>query len=553
MPKNNLTNITDEDRLKIDDLLIRGDRENALAEIARHLTRPLSLKDKISIAEWYNRLHEPLLALKSLQHWIRIIDRDPNGRKDIKRVSEIDEATNESIARLQLAYGTSLFHLGAIDSAKRVLSKIDERVLPESLLYLSGVYSFQWNYQKSIEVLTRLLTTKDLGLYKASIAQVNLIAALIAMNQMSEAKVQLKACLNLCIKEGFQVLVGNLHELRSQIAIFENDPILAIEYASLALEKFSAEKSLYHLFASKWKAIAQATLEQTASSRHFLHQVGQKAEGLGHWNTIRDCHLFEGIIFNDENLIGRAYFGTSSENFKSRVRNLYNGFHADEAILTIDASIPQGALRYGSLKISNTNSTLGIENEAKSKLFSPLEPYCESGERLLDKKLFFNIYCIFLKDFYEPRTLGQLFEGLYPTEQFNHETSPQRVMKVIDRFNAWLDNQGVPIQIKIKKSEFEIYARSPLKIQISNSWLNQDLTSQQQSMQLASSELLSERMRLQSFSRHCLLPSFTAQDFADFEKSSLSTAKRTLSKLTDAGAIQRIGSRRSTRYQIKIA
>jgi hypothetical protein len=175
---------------------------------------------------------------------------------------------------------------------------------------------------------------------------------------------------------------------------------------------------------------------------NHLKSLREKAFQLGHWNTVRECDLFAGLVTKDADLIRKVIMGTPYEPYRRRVRKLFD----------------TNLIAKGQYDLLLTD---GAPRSSETPVFDPNKKG-EAPEALYEKPLLLALYNAITEDFYQPANLGILFQKIYPEEKFNPYSSPARVLGLLKRLNEWFHENSYPIEVSFKKSEFRLVSSRPI-------------------------------------------------------------------------------------------
>jgi hypothetical protein len=159
---------------------------------------------------------------------------------------------------------------------------------------------------------------------------------------------------------------------------------------------------------------------------------------------VRECDLFEGLVTKNDELIRKVIMGTPYEPYRRRVRKLFDTH----------------LIAKGQYELLLTE---GDPRGPETPIFDPNKKGTAPGA-LYERPLLLALYNALLSDFYQPANLGRLFQKIYPDEKFNPYSSPDRVLKLLKRLNTWFGENGYPIQISFKKSEFRLLSSTPIVV-----------------------------------------------------------------------------------------
>ncbi len=437
------------------------------------------------------RVHEPLFALKLL-------------RRHIYPENNLAEPSSD---REKIAYTRALSHLGAYQEAIEILQKINFETAPEALYGLGCAHAFVWEYPASIPLFKKYIELASTPAYAKLVAQVNLAAAHIAVEAWEAAKNLLEEIKAECESHSYFLLLGNHFELRSQIHIFQGQFDLAEQSLERAAFYLKDQAGIYSLYVEKWKCILNGLRDPQPENLLALESLKAKAIALTSWSTVRECDLFSAVISKDQNLIEKVILGTPFPCYRQRARRIY-----------------------GKKFVSRGDYQWKIGPGSPEVFFDPHQKGTGS-EALFERANLFKLFLALSQDFYQPSSLGVLFQRIYPGEKMNPFTSPSRVLKHLGRLNIWFRENNWPLKVQIKKSEFRLISTKSIEIKIRRG-----------------RELTSQVATIENLKTHFQHQTMTSTKVAAKLAVSESTASRILNKAQAAGILQRSGQGKSTVY-----
>ena len=140
-------------------------------------------------------------------------------------------------------------------------------------------------------------------------------------------------------------------------------------------------------------------------------------------------------------------------------------------------------------------------------------------------------------DFYRPQQLGALFAGLYPGENFNIYSSPDRVHQAIRRLRVWLDENKYSSKIQITNRGYKFTPADTFSIRLV---LNRNPSELHQA--------LWHKLFYQIGKKKC----FTVKDAREQLGISETSFHRLANWALSLGLINRSGVGRSTKYLIAV-
>lgn len=483
---------------KIESLVVQG-QHGEVKQIFEELHFKQIPKDYLApFAELACRISEPITALKLLNKIISPENRFTAGATDKEK----------------FIYATALANLGAVHEAVEMFGTIDHVSEPEVLLRKAMAYFRDWNYAAAIPLLEEYLKQPDKPLYRQLIGKINLAAAFVIENRFEEAQDLLTQIQKACQRDNYLLLLGNTFELQGQIAFFNKNFDQADILLGQAMDILKNQNGEFFLFAEKWKVINQLFKTKNTASVNALRAFRVKAVSLGEYETVRDCDLFESVAMHKEDLFRKVIMGTPSESYRRRARQLLG-----------KSTTAQGSF----------NLELGFSaNKENYFIFNPYEMQ-NSQQGLYTKPQLLALFEAMMVDFYKPSYIGLLFQRVYKNEKFNPFTSPNRVLSLMKRLNQWFIDQKVPLQIRLKKSEFQIVAVDSTAVKVF----------------IERTKVLSkEQGHLFSLRQHFKDRTFSATLISEKMEISKTSAQSLIGQAIEKGYIKKLGNGRATMYAI---
>ncbi|MGZ5279615.1 MAG: hypothetical protein ACXWC9_06725 [Pseudobdellovibrionaceae bacterium] len=476
----------------LDALTKQGQRLHVLKELSRILKSGPSQALRPHLARIANRNQAYVLGLRILY---------PVIREDREKIAEASpEALN--------IYATSLMWIGALEESQKTLHRIKGHT--DSLLTEAFVNFAQWDYLKSIPLLTKYVNSSTISPYQKLVGQINLLAALIAIGKLNEAKEIFEPLITeLNANPNYQLLTGNCLELRSQIEILENNFERALFYLDQSEKCLAEQPGRYLLYVNKWRALAKLEMNPgDTDAEADLLKVKTEATQLKNWETIRDCDFHLARLQRDQNQIQQILLGTPYEGYHNRVQYLFG--------LSLNES---RNLEYCPGHASLEPSRVGLDLNAIS-------------ENSFLKSTSWPLLQIMTKDIYKPPRMGVVFSGLYKQESFDPFTSPQRVRNSVFRFNEWAEKEKCEFRIQIENGDFQL--KGPAGVSVICTQRERSIAGWQASLKV---------FKMQNESR-----SFTTNDVALALGITQRSALHLLQKALASKKIQKLGRGKNSRY-----
>jgi len=458
------------------------------------LPRPLL----VEAADLARRLSLPLVAIQILNPVVR-----PQSRKPI-RPNEQEKAE----------YAGCLIAIGAGAEGEILLNQVDEAVAPQSLLYRAFYCFSQWRYGEAIPFLKRYLDSSSLSEYQLLVGRVNLAAALVNDGGNTSLPDLLKEIRLETTAKSFHRLGANALELSAQLAVARGSWDEALGYLDQAERLFDSTKTLDSFFVHKWRTLVE-TLKSKGSGESLqnLARLRETASVRAHWETVRECDLYQSIATGDSELALHVYFGTPFEGYRQRMLR----------VLPFILNIPEYFdLELGKQKI----------RQQRLDLRTPLIGTQQEGEALKGK--LYDLMSCLASDFYRPFRVASLFSHLYPTDHYHPQHSPQRIYQLLRRLRRRLESSRLSLMIVESKSTYRLKSQKGICLRVSRRCGNGN----------------TRKLRLDELRRHFHDEEFTAEQASQTLRTSQATALRLLKSATERERITKIGAGPSCRYKV---
>ncbi len=481
---------------KIENNIREGEGLHVAKKLHKFLKEHVSRNDRLQLASFARRVHLPNLALRFLGPIIRPQQRCYAEPTDAERVE----------------YAASLIKVGATGEALQILHGVDEKLVPDTLLYQSFALVAKWEYLETIPLLTRYISLPGVTDYHRLIGRVNLAAALVYENRYPQADTLLHDLLRETAGASFRLLRSNTLQLLAQNAVSRRDWMNAQEYLHLAEKTLAPGSEMDQLFIQKWKIFV--SILRSPKSEFVCTQLSAfkaKALDLRHWETIRECDRFEALATRNETLLWSVFFGTPYSGYRNRLLLEYGS----------QLSVPKQYLRHFS---DNRNPTTVVDLFAGQVI--------GSAEGLKVGQLVHKALVILASDFYHPFNVGALYHHLYPNQYYNTVASPVRIYDIIRRLKRWLRAANVAIRVEEYRGQY---------------FLQGDETS---AVLLSHREVLKDRdaSLLERIREKWPDGNFSVTEISQFLDVSPATALRLVNKAIAEKKVLRTGGAGTTRY-----
>jgi tetratricopeptide (TPR) repeat protein len=423
--------------IKLDELTKSGHHQESRKMLKTINPKKIERSWAVQFSEIAFRLNEPLFTLKALQN----------------SLYPKNELLSQASEKEKVIYSSALSSLGAFKSSLEILKDVDSEIEPEALFYTASAYVYQWDYLTSISYFKNFIRSEKITDYRRLVAKVNLVSAYIFVCDWSSAAELIKETIQECVTHQYTLLLGNCYELKAQFELFQGHYEKALDHLEMAREILQDQGGFYLMFVEKWKIFCLCQLNRNqAEELKKLDLMRNQAKTLSHWGTIRECDLLEAIITQNEELFKKVIMGTTSESYRQRARRLFG----------------KKVISRGNFDLILYPENKGASRAAKTENLLEFDPYKKNGhsEALFEKPTLLNVFDVLTQDFYQPSTIGMLFQGVFPEEKFNPFTSPARVLQMLRRLNHWFKAQKWPLAVKFKKSEFQLSAFEPMLLKL---------------------------------------------------------------------------------------
>jgi len=427
---------------RVDELIKSNETDAALELLERLATTDVPREYRVEMAALSRRLRAPDLGLRLLHPFIRPVFP--------LRIPATPAETAE--------YGALLYRSGALDEAQKVLATITPEQFPKVRLYSAFICQTKWEYAAAIPLFEAFLASIPAGDYDALIAEVNLVACEIfceqhradvpASERFAVPLSRLERLLAETKKRGLALLEMNCLELSAQIAVRQKRFDDAERFLSGASHP-GGQHSLDAFFVEKWTAILKMERHNCAPEEQERRRLREKAEKLGHWESVRDLDLQFGLYGRDLQLLEKTYVGTPFAAYGKHVERLYE--------IRFGEPFPVPNSFQWNLDGSVGNPvTLDLTHGKNSTSKVTLKPN-QVPHRLL---------LALTQDFYRPQRLAELHAFVFPNDFYSPESSPGRVHQSIFRLKEFFVAAKIPLFIDERKGFFALKTNSPVPVKI---------------------------------------------------------------------------------------
>lgn len=345
-------------------------------------------------------------------------------------------------------YSVLLMRYGALSEALDKLRSVDAREVPEALLYQAYGMFLDWDFERTVPLLRNYLEL-SLEPYALLVGQANLVFALTECRQHDQARALTEKMFGPLKAGGHKQLQGTCHAMRAQGFIQDRD-------FKNARREIEAGQSLYplsqtndHFLLKKWGLILEALEAQSLEPLNKMRELARSAHD---WEACREADMFSLLIERSEERFVHLFFGSPAQGFRERMMVELGEVPARDMYVLGPKSAPRLDLRNGQV---------------------------DGKEVLNPGKKTHQLFQILLSDFYRPMRIAGLFSKLFPSEQFNIDSSPGRVHQVLRRARAWIKETAIPVNLSESNEYYSlelkgaISFRVPLNMSLADSSENQ--------------------------------------------------------------------------------
>lgn len=415
-----------------------------------------------------------------------------------------------------MEYAAALASLGGHREALELLDMVDSTRHSEADFFRALIHMATWDYRLAIDPLERYLGHSGILDYRKALVSVNLAACYLSVDGSHPRT--LKKIDDLLLNSDFArfpLLKGNMEGIRSQFFFMLGDKEEFRRNLSSAREGLGGSDTWNALVLDKWKLFGELKFRIRKLSRHSVETefsiIRRRAGEMRHWETLRDCDLFEGLYFNKSEQLNRCYIGTPYTAFRTRVLNIAGkSFNPPEKFLWTN-------------KVAEKNRQVfdvALGQMGQSSLKAKQIPH-----RTLQA---------LASDLYRPHSVVTLHSLVFPGQHFIVESSPLVIHQAVKRLRAWLSSIDV---------DFGVVSRGGFQLEVGKR--DALLLKAQQFTSEKSVDVHHLRLLTKVGGR-----SFSIDDVTSTLNVSLRTARRVVSALEVQGSISKSGTTRSMTYRL---
>lgn len=351
-------------------------------------------------------------------------------------------------------YAIALSRLGATKEAKKWLESLKSLLGPKPILYKAFIHITEWEYDKALELLEKYETLPEITDYQKLVAQTNIAAAHVFLQNWKQAEVTLKKLIEVTKANSHTLLLSNAYELSAQACIFQKQYAQAQKYLNLGKTLSVKTGSSAELYIQKWSYLLGLYQKPNDMAFDGLMEMRKRSWEMGLWESVRECDFYFAKFHKDKELLHFVFFGTPHESYRnSFMTKLERPIAVPEDFVF---SLSQEPRRY-----------------VKGDVFDVASLCLNDSEKPLAKpgSLFDRLIHALTLDFYRPQRLGSLFTHLYPEEYYDPLHSPDRIHQVMKRFRQWIKKNDLPMEVKSLDGTYRlqtntgIFLKKPIHVQ----------------------------------------------------------------------------------------
>ncbi len=422
--------------------------------------------------------------------------------------------TIEASDKCKAEYASAISRIGNYIEAKELFSTIEESILESYSMEYVDVLFKSWETKKAAVLLENSVDRVE-DPYRKVVTQLNLASAYIGCQEFQKAATLLEELEEICIINNYGMITANVREMMGQVHFVNRLYGKANLCFKEAEEMLRGSNNRSWVFAKKWLVISKFALKKPLEeTKSELQEVRQIARKFNHWETLRDCDLYEAVFTKDRNLFQRVYFATPHESFKKRALDNWNDDPPENSIVSFGGSPENGSAPLLDLETGTI--------DGKVEFLKP-------GE--MSHQLTISLF----KDFYSPISVFEIFKDCYPDEYFHPDTSKDRVYKSVRKLKDLIEKNSFGLEMTNNKAfGYRLRTRKPIEVK----YIEHKEDTSRHNHTLV---LIEQRFGAMNFSR---------KELQNHLKVSDRSANRLISELMDSGELIKMGSGPKTSYKL---
>lgn len=490
--------------LEIDKSIRHGDRDLAATLLAKISTKNLTNREREEYCGLALRLGKADTVLRLL------------GGELIRSY----QTRQEFPSVLKACYAQALTQVGAVQQASRIFQELlkEGTAVPRLHLYAAVNLFAQWKYEDAAGLLKIGLAqvTND---YECLVLKLNLISALLVIDQKSEARSLIEELQNLLNPAQHKLLYWNLQELCAQEHLYSG----RFEEARELLEKLANDPSLpsdrYKLFIEKWSLMRRILVRDPAIQIKAINDFRNRAQELEHWESFRESFLLEALLTGQLEHLTQVELGTPWTPYRTRAQSLFSSLHGK-----LQASRPENWLQWDK-KQNGFSSPVVVDTRSGTSSDGKLQ--------LKPGSLPHRLLLTLTQDLFRPASVGNLFSELWPDEFYDPVHSPDRIYQLIARLRKAL--RATPgVEVIEHNGHYRIRTHNEYAIQV---WRDRF-------------DDLEVQAFVDTLQRLPIAPTFQSGELVTYLQKSQATVVSLLNRSVAQKRLEKLGAGARTRYKL---
>ena len=400
------------------------------------LIRQGKLKTAVSILQKINLPKNSTLHKLTMANYCRRLNLNHKGLIILeKQMPKNYKATTIEEARVVAEYAILLSQNGSAEEGQKILA-LNRKIECVDILLASAWCHFEkWEYAEALPELLQYVKDQT-DPYLRHLGLVNLAETQLHLGSVPACLRNIKLAIHYAEKHNYDRLLANCLQLRGQ-AYSQLGEMTKSEFdLQRALHLFGQNESSDSLLITRQIAFNKAKISNSVKP---IIRFSEKAKQMKAWESLRECDLHLLTMKFESKLFHRLYFGTPSSAYRNRLRKLF--------------------------PTQQNNNYFSIGSEGAPNIFDS-EKLLLNGKKLLATKQTKLLLEILISDFYRPISIGGIFTALFPSENYDCHSSPQRIHQALKRFRKWLAGNKIPATLLEVDGRYSLQLKTGLAIQI---------------------------------------------------------------------------------------
>lgn len=351
----------------------------------------------------------------------------------------------------KVEYASLLSRLGLYNESHRLLLGVTAKDYSKIHLLKGFSYITQWDHERAIEELTLFTQQTEVDEYDKVVANVNKLLSLCFLQKWDQAEALGNELLKIPDQKKSLILQSNILEAMSDIASYSHRFEDAKQFIQMSEDLITDKKGLDFLLIQKQKLIIdfrEKGLNKDLITR--LNFLRTKFSHLSRFEVVRELDLIFALYKEDIQLALKIFATTPYEGFK---KHIIDYFPEIKNIDTFNLLIHE--------KVNSFKEALILDIEKWQIEMSPI---------------LFRIFLFLFKNGYSFPKVEDIFNSLYPSQNYDYETASDRVHQQIKRLRSFFRSARVPLMIKTKNDRYFLTSKAHssvyLKIKLNYHYLS---------------------------------------------------------------------------------